>query len=96
MLTVRIVVAREKMLAIWTRLFMECCPGYLQEIRRFEACELDQLSSVKFHGAIVAREYGIPAVLGVRSATETFKDGQVVEVNGNSGTVTVLTISTPD
>ncbi len=42
------------------------------------------------HGAIVAREYGIPAVLGVANVTESLMDGQVVEVNGNNGTVTLL------
>ncbi|SHK17816.1 PEP/pyruvate-binding domain-containing protein [Desulforamulus aeronauticus] len=42
------------------------------------------------HGAIVAREYGIPAVLGVANVTESLTDGQVVEVNGNNGTVSLL------
>lgn len=39
------------------------------------------------HGAIVAREYGIPAVLGTKNATETLADGQLVTVNGNEGIV---------
>lgn len=42
------------------------------------------------HAAIVAREHGIPAVLGTRSATSTLKDGQRVRVNGTAGTVTVM------
>jgi pyruvate,water dikinase len=42
------------------------------------------------HGAVIAREYGLPAVLDVRAATEIIKTGQMVEVNGNQGTVTIL------
>lgn len=40
------------------------------------------------HAAIVAREYGIPAVLGVGSATTKFADGDMICVNGTSGEVT--------
>ncbi|TAK31138.1 MAG: phosphoenolpyruvate synthase [Chloroflexota bacterium] len=39
------------------------------------------------HGAIVAREYGIPAVVGVVEATTRIADGQEVEVDGNAGVV---------
>ena len=41
------------------------------------------------HGAVVAREYGIPAVVGVPSATELLSTGQQLVVNGTSGTVAV-------
>ncbi|MCM1326169.1 MAG: PEP-utilizing enzyme [Bacteroidales bacterium] len=39
------------------------------------------------HAAIVAREYGIPAVLGVGLATTRFKDGEMIRVNGSKGEV---------
>ena len=39
---------------------------------------------------MVAREYGIPAVVGVSQATTRLKDGQRVRVDGSSGLVTVL------
>ncbi len=39
------------------------------------------------HGAIVAREYGLPAVVGVPRATERIRDGQVVTVDGGAGRV---------
>jgi len=39
------------------------------------------------HVAIVAREYNIPAVLGVGFATTKFKDGDTIQVNGNIGEV---------
>jgi pyruvate,water dikinase len=41
------------------------------------------------HGSIVAREYGIPAVLGTGGATRRIKNGQVITVDGSSGTVTL-------
>ncbi|BCW12739.1 hypothetical protein NtRootA4_38000 [Arthrobacter sp. NtRootA4] len=41
------------------------------------------------HAAIVAREYGIPAVLGVHAALELVPDGSVVTVDGSTGTVTL-------
>ncbi len=40
------------------------------------------------HGAVVAREYGLPAVTGVSGATKRLQDGQQVIVDGLSGTVT--------
>jgi pyruvate,water dikinase len=40
------------------------------------------------HGAIVAREYGIPAVVGVAEATERIRTGQRITVDGGTGTVT--------
>jgi phosphohistidine swiveling domain-containing protein len=42
------------------------------------------------HGAVVAREYGIPCVSGVDDATGILQDGQTVEVDGSSGCVRVL------
>jgi pyruvate,water dikinase len=42
------------------------------------------------HAAIVAREYGIPAVVGTREATTMFPDGARVRVNGDSGIVELL------
>lgn len=41
------------------------------------------------HGAIVAREYGIPAVMSVRGATEQLVDGQIVTVDGDKGAVMI-------
>ena len=42
------------------------------------------------HGAIVAREFGIPAVVGVEGATRLLQDGQTVLVDGGLGQVTVM------
>jgi pyruvate,water dikinase len=42
------------------------------------------------HSAIVAREYGIPGVVGTREATVRIADGARVRVDGNAGEVTVL------
>lgn len=42
------------------------------------------------HGAVVAREYSIPAVVGVHEATRCLKTGQRVRVDGAIGRVVVL------
>jgi pyruvate,water dikinase len=42
------------------------------------------------HGAIVAREYQLPAVVAAANATRTIQDGQYIEVDGTRGTVTIL------
>ncbi len=42
------------------------------------------------HGAVVAREYGLPAVAGVREATTVLKDGQPIMLDGTSGLLHVL------
>jgi rifampicin phosphotransferase len=47
------------------------------------------IGGVLAHGSIVAREYGIPAVMGTGSATERIVSGQVVTVDGDAGTVTL-------
>jgi phosphohistidine swiveling domain-containing protein len=46
------------------------------------------LGGLLSHGAIVAREYGIPAVVNTRTATSTLRTGQLVTVNGTTGEVT--------
>ena len=42
------------------------------------------------HGAVVAREYGVPAVANIPNATDNIVDGQMIEVDGNMGTVSIL------
>jgi pyruvate,water dikinase len=42
------------------------------------------------HGAIVAREYGVPAVMGLGDATGRIRSGQRITVDGDAGTVTLL------
>jgi pyruvate,water dikinase len=42
------------------------------------------------HPATLAREYGLPAVLGVDGATTTLRDGDRVAIDGAAGTVEVL------
>lgn len=47
-----------------------------------------EMGGVVSHGAVVAREYGIPAVVGVADATTRLHDGQSITVDGAAGTVT--------
>jgi len=42
------------------------------------------------HGAVIAREYGLPAVVGVENATRLIKDRQRIRVNGTDGYVEIL------
>ena len=42
------------------------------------------------HGAVVSREFGIPAVTNVRNACKIFKTGQKVTLNGNDGIVVLV------
>jgi rifampicin phosphotransferase len=42
------------------------------------------------HCAVVAREYGVPAVVGTRTGTRAIEDGRLVEVDGTAGTVRML------
>jgi pyruvate,water dikinase len=46
-----------------------------------------EMGGVISHGAVVAREYGIPAVVGVADATTLLRDGQDITVDGAAGTV---------
>ena len=48
------------------------------------------IGSITAHGSIVAREYGIPAVLGTGNGTRLVKHGQRIEVDGDNGSVTIL------
>jgi phosphohistidine swiveling domain-containing protein len=42
------------------------------------------------HAAVVAREFGLPAVVGIANATTTIQDGQTLEIDGTAGTVRLL------
>jgi pyruvate,water dikinase len=54
------------------------------------AAVVTDTGGVLCHSAVVAREYHIPAVVGTDYATSTFQDGQLLEVDGNAGTVRVV------
>jgi pyruvate,water dikinase len=61
----------------WTQLFANAV-GLVTDV-----------GSILAHGSIVAREYGIPAVLGVGDGTKRIKHGQTITVEGDSGIVTI-------
>lgn len=42
------------------------------------------------HGAVIAREYGLPAVVGVENAIKLIKDGEKIRVNGTDGYIEIL------
>lgn len=49
-----------------------------------------EVGGLMTHGAVIAREYGVPAVVGVEDATRLIKDGQRIRVNGTDGYVEIL------
>ncbi|HBC94997.1 MAG TPA: phosphoenolpyruvate synthase [Pelotomaculum sp.] len=62
----------------WTPLFL-LAAGLVTEV-----------GGLMTHGAVVAREYGIPAVVGVDNATRKIQDGQKIRVDGTQGFVEIL------
>jgi pyruvate,water dikinase len=50
-----------------------------------------EVGGLMTHGAVIAREYGLPAVVGVEHATQVIQDGQLIRVNGTDGYVEILT-----
>jgi pyruvate,water dikinase len=61
----------------WTQLFAHAV-GLVTDV-----------GSILAHGSIVAREYGIPAVLGVGNGTQRIKHGQMITIDGDTGTVQI-------
>ncbi|HEY8917222.1 MAG TPA: phosphoenolpyruvate synthase [Chitinophaga sp.] len=51
---------------------------------------ITEVGGLMTHGAVVAREYGLPAVVGVENATKIIKDGQRIRVNGTDGYIEIL------
>ncbi|HDR7641082.1 MULTISPECIES: phosphoenolpyruvate synthase [Bacillus cereus group] len=49
-----------------------------------------EVGGLMTHGAVIAREYGLPAVVGVENATKRIKDGQRIRVHGTEGYIEVL------
>ena len=49
-----------------------------------------EVGGLMTHGAVIAREYGLPAVVGVENATRLIKDGARIRVNGTDGYVEIL------
>jgi pyruvate,water dikinase len=64
-------------------------PTWSPVFRKIAAAVSDIGGSMS-HAAIVAREYGLPAVVGTGSATRRIRDGQRVRVDGDRGLVTLL------
>ena len=63
-------------------------PDWVPTIRRAAAVVTDG-GGITCHAAIVSRELGVPAVVGAHDATQVLHDGQLVTVDGSSGTVTL-------
>ncbi|MQA13335.1 MAG: PEP-utilizing protein mobile subunit [Pseudonocardiaceae bacterium] len=64
-------------------------PNWTPAFAKIAACVCDGGGTLS-HAAIVGREYGIPAVTAAGVATRVISDGDEIEVNGTTGTVTIL------
>jgi len=64
-------------------------PAWAPIFSKIKATVTD-VGGVMSHAAIVAREYGMPAVVGTGRATAAIRTGQTIRVDGSEGTVTVL------
>jgi phosphoenolpyruvate synthase/pyruvate phosphate dikinase len=64
-------------------------PNWTPAFAMISACVCDGGGSLS-HAAIVSREYGIPAVVGTSVATQRIRTGDLIEVNGTDGLVTIL------
>lgn len=51
---------------------------------------ITEVGGLMTHGAVIAREYGLPAVVGVDNATQLIRDGQQIRVNGTDGYIEIL------
>jgi pyruvate,water dikinase len=49
-----------------------------------------EVGGLMTHGAVIAREYGLPAVVGVETATRLIQTGQRIRVNGTAGYIEIL------
>ena len=49
-----------------------------------------EVGGLMTHGAVIAREYGLPAVVGVENATNLIRDGERIRVHGTDGYVEIL------
>lgn len=49
-----------------------------------------EVGGLMTHGAVIAREYGLPAIVGVENATKLIKDGQRIRVHGTEGYIEIL------
>lgn len=69
-------------------------PGWTPYFLPAAAIIMDQ-GGLLSHGSIIAREYGIPAVVNISLATHLIQTGQWIEVDGNNGQVRLLANPTP-
>lgn len=70
-------------------------PNWTPAFAKIAGCVCDGGGTLS-HAAIVGREYGVPTVTAAVVATSMIRDGDIVEVDGTAGTVTIFRDSAPD
>jgi len=68
----------------WTPLFLSACALVME------------VGGLMTHGSVVAREYGIPAVVGLERVTDRLRTGQRIRVDGSTGVVEILPPDEPN
>ncbi len=63
-------------------------PGWTPVFSKIEGL-ITETGGILSHGAVVSREYGIPAVTNIRNACQTMETGSIVTVNGSDGTIRI-------
>ncbi len=64
-------------------------PDYIVSMKKAGAIVTDE-GGLSCHAAIVSRELGIPCIIGTKIATKVLKDGDLIEVNANTGIIRLL------
>lgn len=64
-------------------------PSWAPVFTKIKAAVSD-IGGIMAHAAIVSREYGLPAVVGTGFGTKRIRTGQLIRVDGDKGTVTIL------
>ncbi len=88
----RVIVAIEQLSEVQAGEILVCpitAPSWVPIFAKIKGAVSDA-GGIMCHAAIVSREYGLPAVVGTGFATQRIKTGQIIRVDGGTGTVTIL------
>ena len=70
-------------------------PEFVTAMKKSAAIVTDE-GGITCHAAIIAREFGIPCVVGTKVATRLIKDGDIIEVNANHGVIKIISSFSKD
>ena len=62
---------------------------FIPAMKRVAAIVTDE-GGLTCHAAVTSREFGIPCIVGTKTATSVLKDGDVIEIDANKGVVKII------